>query len=151
MIAIRYVYGDLYGGAMWAGWETPPGSGNFTTSRVTFSCSKDSPMPCNKSENNSEPNFLYLFSYGEDSDNNLYALSQMGIFKVVDPKGCGFTCNAKFPSNVVIPSPSASPSSPPPPSPTPTSSPSSSPSHSSFLNWVCHLALTLIFLLFVSN
>lgn len=121
----RYVYADLYGGAMWAAAETPAGSGNYTTARVNFTCSTDSPMDCKQSSSNSEPNFLYLFSYGEDNGNNLYVLSEMGVYKVGNPKGCGFTCNAKLPANAFPPL--LTPASSPSPSPSPASASAPSP------------------------
>ncbi|MCO5593747.1 hypothetical protein L7F22_047764 [Adiantum nelumboides] len=126
----RYVYADLYGGAMWAALETPAGSGNYTTQRVNFTCSSNSTMECKQSEKVPTPNFLYVFSFGEDNANNLYVLSQMGVFKVTDPKSCGFTCNAKLPANAIVPF--SPPAIIPSPSPAPTLSiPGPSPSNSS--------------------
>lgn len=81
---------------MWAAAEMPAGSGNYTTDRVNFTCSADSPMQC-KQSNSPEPNFLYLLSFGEDNYNNLYALGAMGVYRVSDPKGCGYTCSAELP------------------------------------------------------
>ncbi|KAH7295210.1 hypothetical protein KP509_27G037200 [Ceratopteris richardii] len=128
----RYVYADLYASAMWAASETPLGSGNYSTQRVTFMCSKNSSMECRKSADDLTPPFQYIFSFGEDNSNNLYVLSATGVYKVIDPKACGFTCNAKLPANVPIPiSPAASA-----PASAPTSSSSSSPGSNSSVGHV---------------
>lgn len=130
----RYVYEDLFGGAMWAGAEMPVGSGNYTTARLNFTCSTDSPLEC-KQSNSLEPNFLYILSFGEDNHNNLYVLSAMGVYRVSDPKGCGFSCTAELPPDAFTNVPPSLGSSESPSSSPRLSSTDTSAGHCILLSW----------------
>lgn len=132
---------------MWAAAETPPGSGNFTTAEVNFTCSASSPMNCQKSATNRQPNFLYIFSFGQDNSNNLYVLSATGVFKVVNPKNCNFFCNATLPFS--ISSPILPPSAAPAPAPTNATSTISKNSASGTLP-TCSLLIVVISYLVLS-
>ncbi|KAK9066519.1 hypothetical protein SSX86_013842 [Deinandra increscens subsp. villosa] len=87
-----YIYGDLYAHNMWAGVETPENSGNFTTSNVTFGCAKDSPVPCDLVPGSELPALGYLFSFGQDNNKDVYLLASSGVYRIVPPSRCGYTC-----------------------------------------------------------
>ncbi|KAI3726920.1 hypothetical protein L1987_66727 [Smallanthus sonchifolius] len=87
-----YLYGDLYARYMWAGVETPENSGNFTTSNVTFSCAKDSPVPCDLVPGSELPALGYVFSFGQDNKKDVYLLTSSGVYRIVPPSRCGYTC-----------------------------------------------------------
>ncbi|KAG8097824.1 hypothetical protein GUJ93_ZPchr0013g33948 [Zizania palustris] len=57
----RYMYADLYASAMWTGTETPESSGNYTSTQIPFSCSKNSPIPCDSAAGDSLPSLGYVF------------------------------------------------------------------------------------------
>lgn len=103
----RYIYADLYAKSMWAGMETPEGSGVYNLSRLTFSCSKSSPIPCDVAAGSSLPSLGYIFSFGEDNAKDVYLLTSKGVYRVVDPAECGYACPVKSSA------PSASSSTPP--------------------------------------
>ncbi|KAI3785727.1 hypothetical protein L1987_44852 [Smallanthus sonchifolius] len=87
-----YLYGDLYARYMWAGVETPENSGNFTTSNITFSCAKDSPVPCDLVPGSELPALGYVFSFGQDNNKDVYLLTSSGVYRIVPPSRCGYTC-----------------------------------------------------------
>lgn len=92
LVVFSYLYGDLYARNMWAGVETPENSGNFTTSNITFGCAKDSPIPCDVVPGSDLPALGYLFSYGEDDNKDVYLLTSSGVYRIVPPSRCGYTC-----------------------------------------------------------
>ncbi|XP_042011834.1 HIPL1 protein-like [Salvia splendens] len=100
----RYLFGDLYAGAIWAGTESPVNSGKFTSSKIAFSCAGDSPMRCTEAPESSAPALGYIFSFGEDNDKDVYLLTQSGVYRVVSPSRCNYAC-AK---TVASPPPAAS-------------------------------------------
>eukprot|EP00249_Psilotum_nudum_P014610 c24913_g1_i2 orf=576-2723(+) len=116
----RYVYADLYVSGVWVGLEMPTGSGNYTSTKVPFNCSRQSPLPCSFSGNRQEPNLMYVLSFGTDNSKNIYLLAGNGVYKIGNPKGCNYVCNATLPSTSVLPS-----SPLPAPSPAPSSIPRS--------------------------
>ncbi|CAH1422534.1 unnamed protein product [Lactuca virosa] len=87
-----YLYGDLYAHEMWAGVETPENSGIFTVNNISFTCAKDSPEPCSLVPGSSLPALGYLFSFGQDNNKDIYLLSSSGVYRVVPPSRCGYTC-----------------------------------------------------------
>ncbi|XP_076943232.1 HIPL1 protein-like [Bidens hawaiensis] len=87
-----YLFGDLYAHNMWAGFETPVNSGNFTTNGITFGCAKDSPVPCDLVPGSEIPALGYLFSFGQDNNKDVYLLTSSGVYRVVPPSRCGYTC-----------------------------------------------------------
>ncbi|KAG9449630.1 hypothetical protein H6P81_009595 [Aristolochia fimbriata] len=89
----RYLYADLYGGAFWAGTETPDNSGNFTASRIPFSCAKNSPIPCDSTPGSPLPSLGYVFSFGQDNNKDVYILASTGVYRVVPPSRCNYTCS----------------------------------------------------------
>lgn len=105
----RYVYGDLYAGAIWAGSEDPENSGNFSTSKIPFSCGSNSPIPCASVPGSSLPALGYIFSFGEDNRKDIFVLSSSGVYRVVRPSRCNYTCSKENVTSVATPSPSASP------------------------------------------
>lgn len=88
----RYIYTDLYAGAMWAGTEIPENSGNYTGSRIPFSCSKNSPIPCDTIAGSPLPSLGYIYSFGEDNRKDVFLLTSKGIYRVVRPSLCNYTC-----------------------------------------------------------
>ncbi|XP_031277728.1 HIPL1 protein-like isoform X1 [Pistacia vera] len=87
-----YLYGDLYGSSIWAATENPPNSGNFTTRLVPFSCPHDSPIQCNFLAESSPPGLGYIYSFGEDNKKDIHVLASSGVYRVVRPSRCNFTC-----------------------------------------------------------
>ncbi|WCJ35997.1 catalytics [Euphorbia peplus] len=75
----RYLYADLYAGGLWAGTETPENSGNFSSTRIPFSCAKDSPIECTSVPGSSLPSLGYIFSFGEDNHKDIYILASSGV------------------------------------------------------------------------
>lgn len=80
---------------MWAGIESPEGSGVYNVSSLTFSCSKSSPIPCDTAAGSSLPSLGYIFSFGEDNDKDVYLLTSKGVYRVVDPAECNYACPIK--------------------------------------------------------
>ncbi|XP_057519814.1 HIPL1 protein isoform X1 [Amaranthus tricolor] len=126
----RYLYADLYGGAIWEGTEFPKDSGNFTTSLLPFSCASDSPIKCSSVPGSSRPALGYVFSFGEDLKKNVYVLTSNGVYRVVRPSRCKYTCSKE--NTVKASNPSASPPS------------STSPSHAIRLSKHIYISLILV-------
>ncbi|XP_068636539.1 HIPL1 protein [Aristolochia californica] len=89
----RYLYADLYGGAIWAGAETPENSGNFTSSRIPFRCAENSPISCGSTPGSPLPSLGYIFSFGQDNKKDVYILASTGVYRVVRPSRCNYTCS----------------------------------------------------------
>ncbi|KAJ1701128.1 hypothetical protein LUZ63_000907 [Rhynchospora breviuscula] len=89
---------------MWAAAETPQGSGNFSKDKVTFTCSKTSPVPCDYTGKSTLPSLGYIFSFGQDNNKDLFYMTSKGVYRVVRPSLCGYTC----PIETVSPPPPAS-------------------------------------------
>uniref|UniRef100_A0A5B7C0I5 Putative HIPL1 protein isoform X1 n=1 Tax=Davidia involucrata TaxID=16924 RepID=A0A5B7C0I5_DAVIN len=108
----RYLYGDLYAGAIWAGTENPENSGNFTTSQISFGCAHDSPIPCSIVPGSSLPALGYIFSFGEDNNKDIFLLASSGVYRVVRPSRCNYTCAKENVTAVATPpNPASSPPS----------------------------------------
>ncbi|EEF52098.1 HIPL1 protein isoform X1 [Ricinus communis] len=107
----RYLYADLYASGLWAGTETPEGSGNFTSNRIPFSCAKDSPVQCTSVAGSSLPSLGYIFSFGEDNRRDVFLLASSGVYRVVRPSRCNYTCSKENETAVGSPSPTTSPPS----------------------------------------
>ncbi|KAK3006800.1 hypothetical protein RJ639_015761 [Escallonia herrerae] len=105
-----YLYGDLYAGAMWAGTETPPDSGNFTSNKISFSCAHDSPIKCGIVPGSSLPALGYIFSFGEDNSKDNFLLASSGVYRIVRPSRCNYTCSKENNTAVATPGPASSPS-----------------------------------------
>ncbi|GJM95030.1 hypothetical protein PR202_ga11723 [Eleusine coracana subsp. coracana] len=88
----RYLYADLYASAMWTGTESPENSGNYTSTQMSFSCSKDSPIPCETAAGSPLPSLGYIYSFGEDNNKDIYVLASKGVYRVVRPSLCDYTC-----------------------------------------------------------
>ncbi|XP_021866212.2 HIPL1 protein isoform X1 [Spinacia oleracea] len=127
----RYLYADLYGGAMWEGTEFPEESGNFTSSLLSFSCAADSPIKCSSVPGSSLPALGYIFSFGEDQNKDVYVLSSSGVYRVVRSSRCKYTCSKENTADVSVLSPAPSPS----------------PSRSSASQLSKHLCMSLVILL----
>ncbi|XP_040990457.1 HIPL1 protein-like [Juglans microcarpa x Juglans regia] len=104
----RYLYADLYATALWAGTETPENSGNFTTNKIPFSCAADSPIPCSSIHGSSLPTLGYIYSFGEDNSKDIFTLASSGVYRVVSPSRCNYTCSKENVTVVVSPGPSPS-------------------------------------------
>ncbi|KAG0484086.1 hypothetical protein HPP92_012170 [Vanilla planifolia] len=107
----RYVYADLYGSAMWAGVEDPEDSGNYSSSRIPFSCAKDTPMACDAVEGSSLPSVGIIYSFAEDNNEDVYVLASKGVYRVVAPSRCSYSCSQESHLGGETPPPGASPSS----------------------------------------
>jgi len=91
----RYLYTDLYSSLMWTGTETPEGSGNYTSAVKPVSCSKTSPIACESTTGSTDPLLGYIFSFGEDNSRDVFVLASKGVYRVVRPSLCGYTCPAE--------------------------------------------------------
>ncbi|KAL5814016.1 hypothetical protein ACOSQ4_024657 [Xanthoceras sorbifolium] len=104
----RYLYMDLYAGALWAGSENPENSGNFTTTRIPFRCSHDSPIQCSFPARSSLlPDLGYVFSFAEDNKRDIHILTSTGVYRITRPSHCNFTCPKEKYANA-IPTPHSS-------------------------------------------
>nr|AFK42396.1 unknown [Lotus japonicus] len=106
----RYLFGDLYAGAIWAATEDPVNSGNFSTSKIPFSCAHDSPLRCESVPGTSLSALGYIFSFGEDNNKDVYILASSGVYRVVRPSRCNYACSLENATTTTSPTPS--PSSP---------------------------------------
>lgn len=104
------MYADLYASNVWAAAETPKGSGKFIAESIPFSCAQDSPLKCDAVPNSPLPALGYIFSFGEDNNNDVYILTSTGVYRVVPPSRCNFTCSKEDKTDNTVPksSPSAS-------------------------------------------
>ena len=80
---------------MWTGTETPEGSGNYTSAVKPVSCSKTSPIACESTAGSTDPLLGYIFSFGEDNSKDVFVLASKGVYRVVRPSLCGYTCPAE--------------------------------------------------------
>ncbi|KAL6524366.1 hipl1 protein [Orobanche hederae] len=101
----RYLFADLYAGAIWAGIENPIDSGNFTKSKIPFNCARDSPISCTFTPGSSFPALSYIFSFGEDNNKDVFLLTNSGVYRIVRPSRCNYTCSMENASSVVAPGP----------------------------------------------
>jgi len=77
---------------MWTGAETPE-----TSTLIPFSCSKDSPIPCDTAAGSPLPSLGYIYSFGEDDNKDIYVLASKGVYRVVRPSLCSYTCPTERP------------------------------------------------------
>ncbi|XP_076946593.1 HIPL1 protein-like isoform X2 [Bidens hawaiensis] len=87
-----YLYADLYATALWAAAEAPANSGNFTSTSIPFGCARDSPLECNSVPNTDLAALGYIYSFGEDNKKDVYILASTGVYRVVQPSRCNYTC-----------------------------------------------------------
>ncbi|XP_022727602.1 HIPL1 protein-like isoform X2 [Durio zibethinus] len=107
----RYLYADLYSGAIWAATEDPENSGNFSTSSIPFGCARDSPIQCSTVPESALAALGYTFSFGQDNSKDIYLLTSSGVYRVVPPSRCNYTCSKEKVTAVASLSPTISPSS----------------------------------------
>ncbi|GFP97676.1 hipl1 protein [Phtheirospermum japonicum] len=105
----RYLFADLYADAIWSGAENPINSGKFTSNKVSFNCARDSPVSCTFTPGSSLPALSYIFSFGEDNDKDVYLLTNSGVYRIVRPSRCNYTCSKQNASSVASPGPAAGP------------------------------------------
>lgn len=87
------MFADLYATKLWAATEDPVGSGDYNKTLTTFACSNDNlPMACASVEGSSLPSLGYIYSFGEDNNKDVFILTSKGVYRVVRPSRCGFTC-----------------------------------------------------------
>ncbi|XP_020096404.1 HIPL1 protein-like [Ananas comosus] len=91
----RYIYADLYG-TIWTGLETPEASGNYTSTLIPYSCSKNSPIACDIVAGSTSPSLGYIFSFAEDNQKDIYLLTGKGVYRVVPPSLCNYTCSKEI-------------------------------------------------------
>lgn len=103
-----YLYADLYGKHIWAAPETPENSGNFTPAEIPFTCASDSPIKCDPVVNSSLPALQLIFSFGQDNRRDIYLLTQSGVYRVVRPSRCSYTCSKEVVSPASSPPPARS-------------------------------------------
>ncbi|CAK9134317.1 unnamed protein product [Ilex paraguariensis] len=103
-----YLYGDLYAKAMWAAAESPKDSGNFTTTKIPFGCAHDSPTNCSTVPNSPLAALGYIFSFAEDNMKDVFILTSSGVYRVVRPSRCNYTCSKENLTALASPGPSPS-------------------------------------------
>lgn len=91
-ILCSYLYGDLYAKNIWAAAESPTDSGNFTKTDMPFGCAHDSPLNCTTVPNTPLPALGYIFSFAQDNRKDVFILTSTGVYRVVRPSRCGYTC-----------------------------------------------------------
>lgn len=106
----RYLYGDLYARNIWAATESPENSGNFTTTAMPFRCAHDSPIDCGAIPGTTMPALDYIYSFGQDNRKDIYILASKGVYRVVRPSRCNYSCSKESVKPAAGPTPS--PSSP---------------------------------------
>nr|XP_027124423.1 HIPL1 protein-like [Coffea arabica] len=104
-----YLYADLYAGALWAGIESPENSGNFTSNLIPFTCAHDSPISCTFVPGSTLPALGYIYSFGEDNSKDVYILASSGVYRVVPPSRCKYTCSKENTTAEVTTGPAPSP------------------------------------------
>ncbi|GAV66717.1 GSDH domain-containing protein [Cephalotus follicularis] len=107
----RYIYADLYAGAVWAASETPENSGSFTSSKIPFGCAHNSPIQCSSVPGSTLPALGYIFSFGEDNRKDIFILASSGVYRVARPSRCNYTCSKENVTALASPNPSTSPTS----------------------------------------
>ncbi|XP_051123218.1 HIPL1 protein isoform X2 [Andrographis paniculata] len=105
----RYLFADLYGSSIWAGTESPINSGKFTSAKIPFKCASDSPLRCTIVPGIDLPSLSFIFSFGEDNKKDVYLLTNSGVYRIVHPSRCNYTCAKENASTT----PSRDPFSPP--------------------------------------
>ncbi|KAG7985476.1 hypothetical protein I3843_03G027200 [Carya illinoinensis] len=111
VIFFLHFFWDLYGGGggMWAGTE----SGNFSSTHISITCARDSPIQCSTEAGISLPSASlgYIFSFGEHNSKDLFTLASLGVYRVVRPSRCNYNCSKE---NVTdLERPTSAPSPPP--------------------------------------
>ncbi|KAK0572899.1 hypothetical protein LWI29_000163 [Acer saccharum] len=56
------------------------------------SCAHDSPIQCKFVPESSLPDLRYIYSFGEDNRKEIYVLANNGVYRVVRPSRCNYTC-----------------------------------------------------------
>ncbi|GAA0142090.1 protein-binding activity modulator [Lithospermum erythrorhizon] len=100
-----YLYGDLYGENYWTAMENPKDSGKFTSASLPFACARDSPIQCTTTPNSPLPAIGYVFSTGQDNKKDVYILTSTGVYRVVRPSRCNYTCSKENATTNAVPSP----------------------------------------------
>ncbi|XP_020592210.1 HIPL1 protein-like [Phalaenopsis equestris] len=88
----RYLYADLYGLEMWAGMENPKNSGNYNSSALPFDCAKNTPIACDPVEGSRLPSLGIVYSFAEDNERDVYLLASKGVYRIVRPSLCNYSC-----------------------------------------------------------
>ncbi|KAL5544279.1 hypothetical protein UlMin_008063 [Ulmus minor] len=107
----RYLYGDLYASAIWAGVENPENSGNYSSSKIPFSCAANSPIKCESVPGSTLPGLGFVYSFSEDNKKDVFILASKGVYRVVRPSRCNYTCSKENVTASVTPAPASSPGS----------------------------------------
>lgn len=100
IVYFSYLYADLYGKYIWAASESPKGSGSFTTTEIPFNCTQNSPNQCNYTPGSSQPDLGYMYTFGEDNSKDIFILTSSGVYRVVDPSLCNYSCSKENVRNV---------------------------------------------------
>lgn len=103
-----YLYADLYAKYIWAALETPRDSGNFTSSSIPFTCATNSPMVCSLVPELNLTAMQYVFSFGQDNKKDVFIMTSTGVYRVVRPSRCNYTCSKEIAMASNNPSPSNS-------------------------------------------
>ncbi|GAA0169189.1 protein-binding activity modulator [Lithospermum erythrorhizon] len=102
-----YLYGDLYGENIWAALENPIDSGKFSAQNITFGCAQDTPMSCASAAKGPLPALGYVFSSGQDNNKDVFILTSSGVYRIVRPSRCNYSCSKETPTTNAKPTPPA--------------------------------------------
>lgn len=100
----RYLFADLFAKKLWTGTEDSEDCGNYNMTFIPFFCSHEHmPMPCdsdsdsisNSVQGTSLSSLGYIFSFGEDNNKDVFILASKGVYRIVHPTHCGYTCSFK--------------------------------------------------------
>lgn len=105
------MYGDLYATAIWAAVENPTNSGNYTTTKIPFSCAGDSPIQCSSIPGSTTPSLGYIYSFAQDNNKDIFILTSNGVYRAIPPSRCNYACSKENVTETAAPRPSPSPSS----------------------------------------
>ncbi|KAI3941251.1 hypothetical protein MKX01_029825 [Papaver californicum] len=86
-------------------------SGILLTSKIPFSCASDSPIRCASLPKTSLPSLGYIYSFGEDNKKDILVLTSTGVYRVVRPSRCNYSCSKENTTHITNP-PSPAPSPP---------------------------------------
>ncbi|CAK7323077.1 unnamed protein product [Dovyalis caffra] len=104
MVGFRYLYSDLYAGAIWVGTENPKDGGNFTSTKLPVSCAGNTPIPCTTVGGSNFPALGFVFSFGQDNRKDMFILASSGVYRIARPSRCNYICSKE---NVTAPAPSS--------------------------------------------
>ncbi|CAN4088172.1 unnamed protein product [Withania somnifera] len=88
----RYLYIYLYPDGIWSGNENTENSRNFTSSKIPYRCSRDSPIHGEPIAEGVMPAIGYVSFLEEDNRKYIHILTTTGVYGVASPNRCNYHC-----------------------------------------------------------